>query len=50
MATEASRLRQRPQRIDGRGYKAYRDIKGRYGFTGFELNAIETTNPLLDMG
>ena len=31
------RLRQDLQRIDGRGYKAYKDIKGFYRFRDFEL-------------
>jgi predicted ABC-class ATPase len=30
-------LRDRLLRIDGRGYKAYKDIAGRYAATGFEL-------------
>ncbi|MFP4184566.1 MAG: ABC-ATPase domain-containing protein, partial [Halorhodospira sp.] len=25
------------QRIDGRGYKAYKDIEGRHAFPGFTL-------------
>ena len=25
-------------RIDGRGYKAYKDLQGRYEFAGFELH------------
>lgn len=31
------RLRQILQRIDGRGYKAYKEIRGRYGFEGYHL-------------
>lgn len=31
------KLRRILQRIDGRGYKAYKDIQGRYVFDGFEL-------------
>lgn len=31
------RLRTICQRIDGRGYKAYQDLRGRYGFPRFEL-------------
>ncbi|MCG5529304.1 ABC-ATPase domain-containing protein [Halorhodospira halochloris] len=30
-------LRKTLQRIDGKGYKAYRDIQGKHQFTGFEL-------------
>ncbi|MBN1827223.1 MAG: ABC-ATPase domain-containing protein [Candidatus Eisenbacteria bacterium] len=31
-------LRDLLRRIDGRGYKAYKDIRGRYAFPGFELS------------
>jgi len=31
-------LRETLRRIDGRGYKAYKDIRGRYRFPGFELS------------
>jgi len=34
------RLRQILNRIDGRGYKAYKDIVGFYKFKGFEV-AVE---------
>lgn len=34
---DASDLRQILHRIDGRGYKAYKDIQGRYDFERFEL-------------
>lgn len=37
MAIDAGRLRQRLGQIDGRGYKAYREIKGRYQFADFQL-------------
>jgi len=33
----SSELREVLNRIDGRGYKAYRDIKGRYGFDGYDV-------------
>ena len=36
-ARPASDLRRTLQRIDGRGYKAYKDIQGRYQFDGYEL-------------
>lgn len=35
---ERGKLRSILRRIDGRGYKAYRDIQGRYAFPGFDLS------------
>ncbi|MCD6569971.1 MAG: ABC-ATPase domain-containing protein [Deltaproteobacteria bacterium] len=32
-----NRLKEKLSRIDHKGYKAYKDIEGRYGFPGFEL-------------
>ncbi|BDD12834.1 ATPase (plasmid) [Fulvitalea axinellae] len=34
------RLKSILRRIDGRGYKAYQDIKGRYDFGGFDLEVL----------